>query len=212
MLMSEEMLWLVRGGSYDTFPRLVLHTDRLGFKYLTFVNSYDELMKYVRANNKLDRSVGIYTQWQIDNEMYDTIMFDIDYHTGKGNLFDVLESAYEKLMSLRAVLNDNELDFSRVYVTGRGFNAYIDFDLSNIPEFKRKYVKFIEHYAIQNYVDIRRVRLPWVSRFVGSRNSKALSNIIVKRIDFTKPTFREAFYSVAPWKKYDNIVSILNSL
>lgn len=212
MPMSEEMLWLLRGGSYDVFPRLVLHTDRLGFKYLTFVNSYDELMKYVKANDRLDRSVGIYTQWQIDNEMYDTIMFDIDYHIGKGNLFDILESAYQKLISLRAVLNDNGLDFSRVYVTGRGFNAYIDFELSNIPEFKRKYIRFIEHYAIQNYVDMRRIKLPWVSRFVGSRNSKALGNIIVKRIDFTKSTFREAMYGVASWKKYNEIIDILNSL
>ena len=209
---DEERLWLLRNNNIDAFPRYIKRFDKFGFVFATVMHNEDEFRSFLNDNGKYDKSVAIYSIWQVKNNLYDTVFFDIDAHLRHLSTIDRLERAYVKLKSVREILMNLGIDFSRVYVTGRGFHAFVDFDLTSFDNFSNVYVRLASEYSITNYIDMSVVKNKFFGRFVGTRNSKARAGIVVRRIDFTKPTFREAMRSSVDWAKYNDIIGILKSL
>lgn len=208
--MDEKLeFWLSRGNDYDLFPRKVLERGYGGASTISTIKDEAELIDFLSKKSREDKYVAIYSDWQVENSIYDTIFFDIDGHNETHPVL-AWSKAYEKLQGLRSVLQALDLDISRAYISGRGIHAYIDFDPVKLEWFKQKYVTFVQTYRLNDFIDVRPVDLGFFGRLPLSINIR--SGTRVQEIDFTKPTLREALVSTPEYHKYNAIIDILNSV
>lgn len=227
MMMNDELvLWLSRGFDYELFPRKVrIELYSPGRGAVTLVRDIygpKPIVDYIkRRNNDTDVYVNIYSNYQITNSIYDTVIFDIDVHDKNvSGLGDVLNRAYEKLQAIRKFLLDFGFDFSRVYISGRGFHAYVDFTPVTISSFDELYLTMIRRineqlggeYIDENYYNVRFFdRIP----FSKNRKIRVYDNgfgISVKRINFTKDNWREAILGVVEHRYFNDFPRFMKDL
>jgi len=142
------MRWLRAENSLPLFPREV------GLKRET-VDSLDAFFEYVAdcQRLKVDCYASVFSKWQIENSMFDTIFLDVD---------DVESAEY-----VRDVLESNGL-VAREYCSGRGYHFYLDFPAVKMLDYKNVVRRFVssflglsEHVDMHVVGDVRRMaRVP----------------------------------------------------
>lgn len=131
--MSEVEIWLRRKD--NNFPRQVSMKRIL-------VNSEVDLIK--RAIIMKQNYVNIFSEYQRDNNIFETMFIDIDEHSKDLDFSDRMNILLKKVDILNKYLEKEDLT-GRWYFTGNGFHCYIDYpDL--VWRSRRLYSKTIRNF------------------------------------------------------------------
>ncbi len=145
----------------NPFPR------EYGLYRYPVVESAGNLAERILTDKNTDIYMAVFSQQQLETEMYDTILLDIESQSSHD---DVL-MAYNYMQTITSYALP-----TRLYFTGRGFHAYYDLKMPAVGKNTYKYVcqafvrKYIGNYGYDKVV-LGNNRA--MARVVGSLNSKA---------------------------------------
>lgn len=153
VITRELFLWMRAHHGFPIFPREV--GRKINNQVPRWVADELDFWEFWERWN-VDKYANIFSQRQKTIRLYDTILFDIDYHNGGG--FQEIEKAYEYYVKVHDMLRDAGIVSTRVYFTGRGFHVYVDFPPTRL-EF---YPKVIDEWVLSTigeeilkFVDVR---------------------------------------------------------
>lgn len=188
-------LWLRPDVKHMWFPRDYMN-GKCGRKVI---------MEYEKYMGGTDRYMNVFSYIQQQLNIYDTLWFDIDGYK---------KESYEKWKILKRLIYDFGYDITRVYFTGNGIHAYIDFPPTNFNNYRGAVRRFADEIGLKGFFDCpvsgdvnRLMRIP------GSLNSKTALWMIEIHPDWTWVEIEDRSRKNMPyendnWKRID-IVSHL---
>ena len=181
----------------QAYPREVMTFVKMDKPPLrTVVGNGEDFCRYTKVFNK-DCYVGVHSNWQRENNVYDTVVFDIDDHENG------LEGAYIKYQKVLEILKGTTL---RCYCTGRGMHVYVDIEPLSFKDYGTTVTEWIDRLGLTDLVDVvvskdirRVVRVPYTI------NTKTGTWTVPIRIDDGLDEIKKMInIGTGHWNKEDN--------
>ena len=154
--------------AFDTDECVYVFPREVGLKR-EMACSFEDFCEYVTDCMKLNIECysSVFSKWQIENNIFDTIFLDVD------------DVAFAEIV--RGVLEKSNL-YAREYCSGRGYHFYIDFPQTKLINYKYAVRRFVsEILDLSDYVDMHVVgdirRMARVPLTYNSRAGKMMSVI-----------------------------------
>lgn len=126
----------------------------------TVINMQQYLQSLSSIYKKKDCYISVFSDWQIENRIFDTIFLEFDAHDETSNVTNEL------------MLNKHLLDKKlkklkigyRCFFSGRGFHYYLDFEPSYMKDYKSTVLEFLSKYKLLNLLDTSVLECARISR------------------------------------------------
>jgi hypothetical protein len=148
----------------------------------TVINEQQYLQSLSSVYKKKDCYVSVFSDWQIQNRIFDTIYLEFDAHDENANM--MAELMLNKHM-LDKKLKKLKIGY-RYFFSGRGFHYYLDFEPSYMKDYKSTVLDFLEKKKLIDLVDTSVLECARISRIPYTKHLRT-GNFSVYIRDDTKP-------------------------
>lgn len=142
-------IWL-RPDIKNIFPRSMMSVLDDGSVLRGYVDNFEGMKKYIGLYKK-DIYSGVFSEWQKNNNIYDSIVFDIDGE-GSGKKHNGVDVAYRDFEKVKFLLDLEDIKY-RAYCSGRGFAIWVDYSPVCLNDFGNVANNLIDSLGIRNLVD-----------------------------------------------------------
>lgn len=142
----------------------------------TLINEKQYIQSLSSIYTKKDCYVSVFSDWQIENRIYDTIFLELDAHPPDGKFYDSMEEAMSEIMFgkhiLEKKLNQLGISYRCFFTGGRGFHYFLDFEPSFIKYYKGTVIKFLTDLGLLDLVDTAVLEDARISRIPYTKHLK----------------------------------------
>jgi hypothetical protein len=119
--------------------------------------------------NKKDCYVQVFSDWQIEKRIFDTIFFELaDAHPEGSKYYESMDEAMAEIMFGKHIvekkLNNLGIAYRNFYTAGRGFHYFLDFEPVFIKDYKATLLEFFKSVGLLDLVDTAVVDSARISR------------------------------------------------
>jgi len=143
----------------------------------SFINEKQYLSSVGTSYENKDYYIQVFSDWQIENRIYDTIFFEVDVHPVGKKQYDTLEEAMPEILEsaliIEAILDALGVSYRRFFTGGRGFHYYLDFEPVFIIDYKATTLKFLEDIGIISLVDVAVIEPARIARLPYTKHLKS---------------------------------------
>jgi len=141
-----------------------------------FVSEKQYLTSVGKSYTEKDYYIQVFSDWQIEKRIYDTVFFELDVHPEGKKQYDTLEESIPKMLEIKYMI-DSVLDLFGIayrcfFTGGRGFHYYLDFEPVFIADYKATILKFLEDINILHLVDVSVVEPARIARLPFTKHLK----------------------------------------
>lgn len=127
---------------------------------------------------KKDCYVSVFSDWQIENSIFDTIFLEFDAHDDNSDIAAELmlnkHLLDKKLKKLKVAY--------RCFFSGRGFHYYLDFEPSYMKDYKSTVLDFLEKQKLLDLIDKSVLESARISRIPYTKHLRTGSFAIYPRV------------------------------
>lgn len=142
----------------------------------SFISEQQYLTSVGTSYTKKDYYIQVFSDWQIEKHIYDTIFFEIDVHPDGKKQYAKLEEAIPVMLEIKEVIDSmlDDLGIARrcFFTGGRGFHYYLDFEPVFMTDYKATVTKFLKDINIIDLVDIAVIEPARIARLPFTKHLK----------------------------------------
>jgi len=163
----------------------------------TVINENQYIQSLSSVYKKKDCYVSVFSDWQIENRIFDTLFFELkDAHPSNGKFYDTMEETMSEVMfgkhMMDRKLDDLGIAYRCFFTGGRGFHYFLDFEPSFIKYYKGTILKFLKEHNLLDLVDTAVLESARISRIVYTTHLKTKNFGVYSRDDVSIEDLLEA--------------------
>ena len=136
----------------------------------SFINEKQFISSVSKSYRKKDYYIQIFSDWQIEHNIFDTLFFEVDIH--EENLDLAIPKMIEAKRTIDLVLDQLGVAYRRFFTGGRGFHYYLDFEPVFITDYKATAIKFLDDIGILGLVDTAVIEPARIARLPFTKHLK----------------------------------------
>ena len=143
------------------------------------------------AFNMQDCYVQVFSDWQIEKNIFDTLLFEIDVGGKNYDVDDILKDLALEHIIIKQALDKRSIAYRHFYTAGRSIHYYLDFEPVFIYDYRTTAMKFLKDIGILDMVDTSVLEPARISRVPSTKHLKT-NRFAVYFDEFDVDLIREA--------------------
>ena len=119
-----------------------------------------------------DCYVQVFSDWQIEKNIFDTLFFEIDVGGKEYDVDDILKDLAFDHMMIKQALDKRDIAYRFLYTAGRSIHYYLDFEPEFIYDYRTTAMKFLKDIGILDLVDTAVLEPARISRAPFAKHLK----------------------------------------
>lgn len=119
-----------------------------------------------------DCYVQVFSDWQMEKNIFDTLFFEIDVGGKDYDVDDILKDLALEHMIIKQALDKRDIAFRHFYTAGRSVHYYLDFEPVFIYDYRTTAMKFLKDIGILDMIDTSVLEPARISRVPCTKHLK----------------------------------------